>query len=107
MSPLVRAWMEKVVASRNDWATFKSLIRPEEETLGILESGTLLQLDSPVYIPEVYRIKRTDFYNLRLAYLKGRAQLDVRCRESLIKYVGLIKYEGGISTFEERNMGRY
>ena len=107
MSPLVRAWMEKVVASRNDWATFKSLIRPDEETLRILESGTLLQPDSPVYIPEVCRIKRTDFYNLRLAYLKGRAQLDVRCRESLIKYVELIKYEGGISTFEERNMGRY
>ena len=42
LTPLVREWMEKVVASGNDWNACKALLRPDEETLDVLESGKLL-----------------------------------------------------------------
>lgn len=56
LTPLVREWMEKVVASGNDWNACKALLRPDEETLDVLESGKLLESNTPVQIQEVRRI---------------------------------------------------
>lgn len=56
VSPLVRNWMEGFVESGSDWNVCRAMLRPDEETLDVLESGNILESNSPVQVQEVRRI---------------------------------------------------
>lgn len=44
----MRNWLENVVEAGNDLSAYKALLWPVEKTFDILESGRLLEFNSPV-----------------------------------------------------------
>lgn len=101
ISPRVKSRLEKIVASRNNWASCKALTRPDEAKFDILKSGDLFEIDTPVRIPQICQVKPRGFYITKPAYLNGRTQKNMNCRGSSKKCVELNRFEGGISIFEE------
>lgn len=63
LSPLVRKWLENVVECGNDWNACKTLLRPDEATLDVLESGKLLESNSPVQVQEARRPSLNQYCN--------------------------------------------
>ena len=54
--------MKEVVAAGTTWNAFKALTRPNEETLAVLESGSI-KAGEPTSISEMLRVGYHDFYN--------------------------------------------
>ncbi|POS85788.1 hypothetical protein EPUL_003388 [Erysiphe pulchra] len=82
LSPVVKTWLKKVVTTGINWETYKSVMKPDFETLAALESGALAS-DSPVAVPQMLRVSNQQFNDYRRSHLKSVAQVDSDCGDNL------------------------
>ena len=100
MTPEVRKWLAKSVATGVGWKEFKKTYRPNQQQSEMLLAKSLLK-NAPVQASDRLRVSNMDFNNFRRKQLKLKAQLDPDCWNSLQKYVDLIRKEGGIAVIQD------
>ena len=100
MTPEVRKWLAKSVATGVGWKEFKKTYRPNQQQSEMLLAKSLLK-NAPVQASDRLRESNMDFNNFRRKQLKLTAQLDPDCWNSLQNYVDLIRKEGGIAIIQD------
>lgn len=101
----MREWLKEVVKAGTSWDAFKTLMRPDKDTLEVLEFARLFS-GEPKTISEILRVKYYDFYNEQRKNLKKISQLNVDCWKSPQKYAESIQHSGGMSLMKRLGLNQ-